>query len=149
MDKVEKKLAAKEEELKANEVELVDQAKELGKTQAEVTQLEGELARSRHAILEVPALRAQLEAALDQARTAAAVVVYKFLALEQMTKLKDSSYNAGFDVGVQAFTYIVMTEHLDWDLSFRGEQLSALCYVPDFWKIIVIEELVVELSNYV
>ena len=36
MEEVEKKLVAKEDELKTNEVELVAQAEELGKTWAEV-----------------------------------------------------------------------------------------------------------------
>ena len=60
-----KKLAAKEEKLKANEVELVAKVEELEKAQAEVAQLGGELARSREAAAEVPSLRAQLEATQD------------------------------------------------------------------------------------
>ena len=43
-----------------------------------------------------------------------------------MTKLKDSSYDAGFDAGVRAFMYTVATKHLNWNLSFFGEKLSAL-----------------------
>ena len=59
----EKKVKAKEEELRA-------QAKELMKVRAEVTQLEEELVRSCDSVAEVPTLKAQLEAAQDQARTA-------------------------------------------------------------------------------
>ena len=51
---------AKEEELKANEVELVAKVEELEKAQAEVAQLGG-----REAAAEVPSLRAQLEATQD------------------------------------------------------------------------------------
>ena len=49
-------------------------------------------------------------------------MVFEFLASEEMTKIKDSNY----DAGVQVFTYTVVTEHLDWDLSFLGSKLSAL-----------------------
>ena len=58
-------------------------------------------------------MRAQLEAAQDQARTTTAMVISKFLALEEMTKLKDSSYNACFDASVQDFRCTVGTKHLD------------------------------------
>ena len=73
VEEAKKKLAAKEEELKASEVELE-------KTRVEVVQLEGKLARSRGVAAEVPTLRAQLEAGLNQARIAAAMVVSEFLA---------------------------------------------------------------------
>ena len=63
MKEAEKKLVAKEEELKANEVELVTKAEELKKARAEVKQLEGKLARSHETTAEVASLRAQLEAA--------------------------------------------------------------------------------------
>ena len=65
VEEAKNKLAAKEEELKANKVELFSQVGELGKTWAKVTQLEGELARSCDAAAEVPELRAQLEATQD------------------------------------------------------------------------------------
>ena len=91
VEKVKKRVAAKEEELKANEVELVAQAEELGKIRAKFAQLEGELARSRDAAAEDPASRAQLEAAQDQARTIAALVVSEFLTSEEMAKAKDAS----------------------------------------------------------
>ena len=55
--------------------------------------------------------------------TAAALVIFEFLALEDMIKVKDSSYVTSFDADVRALTY---TEHLDWDLSFLGTKLSAL-----------------------
>ena len=42
-----------------------------------------------------------------------------------MAAIKKSSHDAGFDVGVRAFTYIVTIEHLDWDLTFLDEELSA------------------------
>ena len=90
-----------------------------------------ELARSRGAAAKVPTLRAQLEAAQDQARTGATMVVSEFLASEEMIKLKDSSYDACFDVSLRDFTYTVVTEHLDWDLSFLSKKLSALV---DKWR---------------
>ena len=63
-------------------------------------QLEEELTRSCDATFEVLSLRAQLEAAQDQAKTAAALAISKFLASEKMTKVKDSNYDPGFDTGV-------------------------------------------------
>ena len=45
MVKAEKKLAAKEEELKSNEVELMAKVEELEKAQTKVEQLGGELTR--------------------------------------------------------------------------------------------------------
>ena len=54
------------------------------------------------------------------------MVVSNVLASEEMTKLKDSSYDASFDASVRAFTYTMVMEHLDWGLSFLSEKLSAL-----------------------
>ena len=51
--------------------------------------------------------------------------------MEEMTKIKGSSYDAGFDADVRDFTYTVATEHLDWDLSFLGSKLSAMV---DEWR---------------
>ena len=76
-------------------------------------------------------MRAQLEAAQDQAKTAAALAISKVLASEKMTKVKDSNYDTSFNAGVQAFTYTVATEHLDLDLSFLGPKLSTLM---DEWR---------------
>ena len=131
MEEAEKKVAAKEEEMKSNEVELVAQAEKLEKAQAEVVQHAGELAMSCDTAAEVPTLRAQLEAAQDQARTTTALVVSEFLASEEMTKVKDSNYDPGFDMGMRAFTCTVATKHLNWDLSFLGSKLSALV---DEWR---------------
>ena len=75
-------------------MELGTQAEELGKARAEVAHLEGELARSRDATAEVPELRAQLEATQDQARTTRALAVSMFLASEEMTKVKYSTFNS-------------------------------------------------------
>ena len=75
VEEKEKKVKAKEEELRA-------QVEELRKAQAEFAQLERELVRSRDAAAEIPALKAQLEAAQYQARTATTVAVYEFLASE-------------------------------------------------------------------
>ena len=54
----EKKVEAKEEELKAKAEELKAKAKELRKARAEVTQLEGELIKSRDAAAEASTLKA-------------------------------------------------------------------------------------------
>ena len=56
----EKKLAAKKEEFKVNELELVAKVEEVEveKARTEVVQLGGELARSREATVEAPSLRA-------------------------------------------------------------------------------------------
>ena len=59
----------------------------------------------------------------------AAKVVFEFQALEEMAVTKKSIHDEGFEAGVQAFTYTVVMEHLDWDLAFLGEEL---CYIPDF-----------------
>ena len=118
MVEAEKKLAAKEEELKANEVELLAKAEELEKALTEVAQLRGELTR----LLEkVPLLRAQL----DQAKIDTARAIPEFQASEEMAAIKKSIHDARFEAGVPAFTYTVATEHHDWDLAFLGEELSA------------------------
>ena len=39
--------------------------------------------------------------------------------------IKQSSHDAGFNTGVRAFMYIVVTKHLNWDMSFLGKDLSA------------------------
>ena len=97
VEEAEKKLAAKEEELKANEVEmvakveeLVAKVEELEKARTEVAPLVGELATSREVVAEVPSLRAELQAAQDQARTTT----------EEMTTIKKFSRDASFDEGV-------------------------------------------------
>ena len=38
---------------------------------------------------------------------------------------KKSICDEGFEAGVRAFTYTMVTEHLDWDLAFLGEELNA------------------------
>ena len=48
-----------------------------------------------------------------------------------MTKIKGSGYDAGFDVGVQNFTYTVVIEHLNWDLAFLNLKLSVII---DRWR---------------
>ena len=118
----EKKVEAKEDELKAKEEELSTQVEELRKAQAEVTQLEGELIKSHDTAAEASVLKAKLEATRDQARIAAAFAVSKFLASEEMTKIKGSSY----DEGMRDFTYTVATKQLNWDLSFLCTKLSAI-----------------------
>ena len=95
---------------------------ELTKARAKVSQFERELVRSCDAAAEVTTLKAQLEAAQDQERTATALAVSEFLAFEEMTKSKGSSY----DVGVRDFMYTVATKQLNWDLSFLGTKLSAM-----------------------
>ena len=55
-----------------------------------------------------------MEATKDQARTAA----------EEMTTIKKSNCDMGFDEGVQAFMCTVATKLLDWDMSYLGEDLS-------------------------
>ena len=90
---VEKKLAAKEEELKTNEVELVAKVKELKKAQTEVAQLGGELNKLRE---EAPLLKAQL----DQERTTTTQAISEFQASEEMTTIKKSSQEEGFDASV-------------------------------------------------
>ena len=67
----EKKLKAKEEVLKANDVELVAKAEGLKKARTKVVQLGGELPKLHE---EVPSLKAQL----DQAKTTVAKAVSKF-----------------------------------------------------------------------
>ena len=79
------------------------------KARAEVTQLEEELIKSHEATTEASALKAQLEVAQDQARTATALAVSNFLASEEMTKINGSSY----DEGVLDFTYTVATKRPD------------------------------------
>ena len=107
MKEEKKKLAAKEEELKANKVELIAQV-EVPALRAHLEELASPsptpppgqsicLASSCQAVVEVPALRAQLEAAQHQVSAATALAVSKFMSSEEMTKVKDSSYNAGFD----------------------------------------------------
>ena len=82
---VEKKLAAKEEELKANKVKLVAKAEELEKARVEVRQLGEELTRLRE---EVRSLRPQLE----QAKVATTKSVSEFQASEEMAATKKPSY---------------------------------------------------------
>ena len=103
-------------------------AEELKKARTNVAQLGGKLTRLRE---EVPSLRPQL----DQARTAATLAVSEFQTLEEMAVTKKSSHDAGFNVGMQALTYIVVMEHLDWDLSFFGKELSVQVVVwRDQWQ---------------
>ena len=54
--------------------------------------------------------------------TVVAIAVSKFLASEEMTKIKGSSYVER----VRDFMYIVATERLDWDLSFLSTKLRAM-----------------------
>ena len=58
-----------------------------------------------------------MRAQLDQEKIAAAKVVSDFQASEEMVATKKSIHEAGFEVGVWAFTCTVVTEHLDWDLA--------------------------------
>ena len=67
-------------------------------------------------------MNAKLEATEEQARTTTALAVSKFLAYEEMTQIKGSSY----DKGVQDFTYTMVTKQLDWDLSFLSAKLSSM-----------------------
>ena len=66
--------------MKAKEEELKAQLEELRKAQSEVTQLEGELIKFCDTSAEASALKAKLEAAEDQTRTVAALVVSEVLA---------------------------------------------------------------------
>ena len=45
--------------------------------------------------------------------------------MEEMAATKKSISEEGFEVSVQAFTYTVATEHLDWVLAFIGAKLNA------------------------
>ena len=54
-------------------------------------------------------LKVKLEVAEDQARIVAALVVSKFLASEEMTKIKGYSY----DDAIQDFLYAVSTDQPD------------------------------------
>ena len=54
-----------------------------------------------------------MRAQLDQEKIAAAKVVSDFQASEEMVATKKSIHEAGFEVGVWAFTCTVVTEHLD------------------------------------
>ena len=111
-----KKLTTKEEELKCNELDLVAKSEELEKAQTKIGQLRGELPRLRE---EVRSLRPQLE----QANIAVTNAVSEYHTSEEMVALKKSLLEKGFEEGAQAFTYIVATARLDWDLAFLGEHL--------------------------
>ena len=112
----EKKLAAKKEELKANEVELVGKVEKLEKAWAEVRQRGGERTRLYE---EVRSLRPQLE----QVKAATAKAVSEFQASQETVVTKKSSYEEGLEASVWAFTYTVVTKCLDQDLAFLGEKL--------------------------
>ena len=42
-----------------------------------------------------------------------------------MVVTKKSIDDVGFEADVQAFTYTVAMEHLDWDLAFLSEELNS------------------------
>ena len=82
---------------------------ELRKAQAKVMRLEGKLIKSHDAAVTTSELKAKLEATEDQERIVSALVISKFLALEERTKIKSSNYNDG----VRYFLYTVATERPD------------------------------------
>ena len=62
---------------------------------------------------------------MDQAKAAVVKAVSEFQASEEMATTKKSIRDVGVNVGAQAFTYTMATEHLDWDLAFLGAELNA------------------------
>ena len=92
MTKAEKKLAAKAEEFKANEIDLVAKVEELKKARTAIEQLGGELARLCE---EVRSLRPQLE----QTKATTTKAVFKYQTSEEMAALRKPLLDEGFETG--------------------------------------------------
>ena len=116
MAESEKKLSAREEELKNNTIDLVARSEELEKAKAEIGLLKGELTRLHE---ESRLLKLQLE----EAKAAAANVVSEYQSLEEMHALKQTLHDEGYEEAMEAFAYTATTTHLKWDQAFLSEHL--------------------------
>ena len=96
----------REEELKTNAIDLVARSKELEKARAEIWLLKGELARLHE---ESRSLRLQL----DKAKATMANVVSEYQSSEEMTALKQTLHDEGYEEAAKAFEYTVATTRPD------------------------------------
>ena len=110
----EKKLTAKEEELKANRIDLVAKSEELEKAWTEMGNLGESLLGS---------IRRLGRPQLEQAKIAIANAISEYQASEEMAALRKSLLDEGFEENAQAFRNTMASTHLDWDLAFLGEHL--------------------------
>ena len=118
MAESEKKLAAKEEELKNNKIELVARNERFERAQAKVGLLKGELAR-----LHVD--NRSLKDQLGEAKVAAANVVSKYQFSAEMAALKQTIRDEAYEEAAESFAYTTVTQHPDWDLAYLGNHLVA------------------------
>ena len=102
----EKKLAAREEELKNNAIDLVARTEGLERAQAEIGLLKEELAR----------LHAENWSLKEEAKAAATNVVSEYQSSAEMVALNKEA--------AEAFVYTTMTRHPDWGLAYLGVYLA-------------------------
>ena len=105
----EKKLAAREEELKNNAIDLVARTEGLERAQAEIGLLKEELAR-------LHAENWSLKDQVEEAKVAATNVVSEYQSSAEMVALNKEA--------AEAFAYTTMTRHPDWDLAYLGVYLA-------------------------
>ena len=104
MTESEKKLLAREKELKNNAIDLVAKIEGLEKAQVEIGLLKGELARLH---MESKSFKLQLE----EAKTAATNTISEYQSSVEMAALKQTVHD-------EAYTTVTM--HPNWDLAYLG-----------------------------
>ena len=111
-------MAAKEKELKNNEIKLVARNKRLERAQAEVELLKEELTR-------LYAENRSLKDQLEGAKAAAVNAVSEYQSSAEMAALKQTIHDEAYEEVVESFVYTTVTQHLDWDLAYLGDHLAA------------------------
>ena len=113
MTELENKLAAKEEELKNSEIELVAKNERFER----VGLLKGELAR-------LHADNMSLKDQLGEAKAAAANAISEYQSLAEMAVLNQTIWDEAYEEATESFGYTTVTQHSDWDLAYLGNHLA-------------------------
>ena len=61
---------------------------------------------------------------VEEAKVAAANVVFEYQSTVEMTALKQTDHDEAYKEAVEAFAYTTMTRHPDWDLAYLGAHLA-------------------------
>ena len=109
MTELESKLGAKDEELKNNEIELVDRNERFKRAQAEIRLLKGEPARL-HA--ENRSLQDNLSEAKDEAKATIAKAISEYQSSAEMATLKHTIHDEAIEA-TESFAYTTVCQHSD------------------------------------